>query len=115
MLVNKGSLDGQQILKKETVKMMTEHQLPEDMRTTWGTGFGLGFSVLLGTENTEEAIGEYGWSGMASTYFWILPQKNLAVVALSQIIPYSNQLADAIKQPIYDEIGLQKGSLVEAK
>jgi hypothetical protein len=36
-------------------------------------------------------------------------------VALSQIIPYSNQLADVIKQPIYDKIGLQKSDLVEAK
>ncbi|MFZ9024933.1 MAG: serine hydrolase domain-containing protein, partial [Anaerohalosphaeraceae bacterium] len=115
MLVNKGTLDGQQILKKETVEMMSRNQLPEGLRTTWGTGFGLGFSVLLGIENAEEAVGEYGWSGMASTYFWILPQEDLAVVALSQIIPYSNQLADAIKQPIYAEIGLEKSSAVQAK
>ena len=115
MLVDKGTLDGQQILKKETVEMMSQNQLPEGLRTTWGTGFGLGFSVLLGIENAEEAVGEYGWSGMASTYFWILPQEDLAVVALSQIIPCSNQLADAIKQPIYDEIGLEKSSAVKAK
>jgi CubicO group peptidase (beta-lactamase class C family) len=116
MLVNKGTLDGQLILKKETIELMTQNHLPEGI-WTWdvGTGFGLGFSVFVGTEDAKGAIGEYGWGGMASTHFWILPQEDLAVVALSQIIPYSNQLADVIKQPIYDEIGLEKSDLVEAK
>jgi CubicO group peptidase (beta-lactamase class C family) len=116
MLFNKGTLDGKQILKKETVEMMTQNHLPEGV-WTWdaGTGFGLGFSVLVETEGNQEALGEYGWGGMASTHFWILPQQDLAVVALSQIIPYSNQLADAIKQPIYNEIGLEKSAMVEAK
>ena len=109
MLANKGTLDGKQILKKETVELMTQNHLPEGI-WTWdaGTGFGLGFSVFVGTENVEGAIGEYGWGGMASTHFWILPQEDLAVLALSQIIPYTNQLADAIRKPIYDEIGFKE-------
>ena len=116
MLVNKGTLDGKQILKKETVELMTQNHLPDGI-WTWdaGTGFGLGFSVFVGTENVKGAVGEYGWGGMASTHFWILPDKDLAVVALSQIVPYTNQLADAIRKPIYDEIGLQKSSVVKAK
>ena len=111
MLVNKGTLDGKRILKKRTVELMTRNHLPEDV-WTWdkGTGFGLGFSVHVGTDDndnvTGRAVGEYGWTGVASTYFWILPQEDLAVVALSQILPYSGRLADAIKQPIYKEIGL---------
>ena len=101
MLLNKGELDGKRLLRAETVEMMTRNQLPESV--SWnGQGFGLGFSVQV-TEGKYGA-GEYGWGGAASTHFWIHPKQELIVIALSQLMPYSNQLADAIKPLVYESI-----------
>jgi len=102
MLLNKGQLDGTRLLRVETVEMMTSNQLPESVTRGENGGFGLGFSVQI--VKGKSPIGEYGWGGMASTHFWISPKDDLAVVALSQRIPYSGQLENAIKSIIYDSI-----------
>ena len=102
MLLNKGQLDGSRLLRAETVEMMTSNQLPDGVTRGQNGGFGLGFSVQ--TVDGKSPIGEYGWGGMASTHFWISPKDELAVVALSQLIPYSGQLENAIKSIIYDSI-----------
>jgi CubicO group peptidase (beta-lactamase class C family) len=102
MLLNEGQLDGTRLLRAETVEMMTSNQLPDGVYRNIRGGFGLGFSVQM--VKGKSPIGEYGWGGMASTHFWISPRDELAVVALSQRIPYSGQLENAIKPIIYDSI-----------
>jgi CubicO group peptidase (beta-lactamase class C family) len=105
MLLNKGELNGVRILKTETVEMMTKNQLPPNV--FWGgkNGFGLGFSVRLRPAPSGKAhVGEYGWGGAASTHFWISPMDDLAVVALSQYMPFSGQLQDAVKPLVYKAI-----------
>jgi len=102
MLLNKGQLDGTRLLQVETVEMMTSNQLPDGVTRGESGGFGLGFSVQ--TVEGTSPVGEYGWGGMASTHFWISPKDELAVVALSQRIPYSGQLENAIKSIIYGSI-----------
>ena len=49
-------------------------------------------------------VGEYGWGGAASTHFWISPRDELIVIALSQRMPYSSQLQNAIQPLIYEAI-----------
>jgi len=103
MLLNKGELGGRRLLRPETVEMMTRNQLPEGVQRGPGEGFGLGFSVRTVAEGLSPK-GEFGWGGMASTHFWISPRDELVVVALSQHIPYSNQLEKAVKPIIYGAI-----------
>lgn len=101
MLLNRGELNGQRLLRSETVETMTRNQLPES--TSWnGQGFGLGFSVQI--SEGEYGAGEYGWGGAASTHFWIHPQQELIVIALSQRMPFSGQLQNAIKMLVYESI-----------
>jgi len=102
MLLNKGQLDGKRLLRTETVEMMTKNQLPEGVSRGDTGGFGLGFSVR--TEDGKLPKGEYGWGGMASTHFWISPKHELIVIALSQRMPFSGQLENAVKPIIYDSI-----------
>jgi len=107
MLLNKGKLDGAQILKPETVAMMTQNQLPPNVFSGPGRGFGLGFSVQLKANprnKNRTHVGEYGWGGAASTHFWISPRDELIVVALSQRMPFSSQLQNAIQTIIYESI-----------
>jgi len=104
MLLNKGQLDGERLLGAETVEMMTRNQLPDGVNRGNEGGFGLGFSVR--TSGGRFPRGEYGWGGAASTHFWISPRDELAVVALSQHMPYSAQLENTVKPIVYDSIRL---------
>jgi len=106
MLLNKGQLDGTRILKSETVAMMTRNQLPDkvNVRNTKGLGFGLGFSVQTRDWGPRGHVGEYGWGGAASTHFWISPKDDLAVIALSQRMPFSAQLQQVVKPLVYNAI-----------
>jgi len=102
MLLNKGQLDGKRLLRSETVEMMTLNQLPDSVKRGEGEGFGLGFSVRLRDGRFPQ--GEYGWGGAASTHFWISPTDELIVIALSQYMPFSSQLQNALKSIIYESI-----------
>ena len=102
MMLNKGELDGKRLLRPETVEMMTTNQLPDSVKRDEDGGFGLGFSVRL--KDGEFPKGEYGWGGAASTHFWISPKHDLIVIALSQYMPYSSRLEDAVKPIVYDSI-----------
>ncbi len=104
MLLNRGELSGKRLLKAETVDRMTRNQLPDGV--FWGgrNGFGLGFSVQLRNWGSRGHAGEYGWGGAASTHFWISPKDDLAVVALSQRMPFTAQLQNAVKPLVYEAI-----------
>ena len=57
-----------------------------------GVGFGLGGAVvrdpgLMGVPGSE---GDYGWGGMASTYFWCDPVRGFECVFLTQLVPSSS-------------------------
>lgn len=117
MLLNKGRFAGKRLLKTQTVELMTQNQLPEEAMTIGmgsagrtGVGFGLGFSVRVETGNAESAsrVGEYGWGGMASTHFWISPSDEIAVVVLTQYIPYSDRAERIIKPIVYEAISDRK-------
>ena len=101
MLLNGGTLDGVQILSPKTIALMTVNHLPggKDLpalsRSLFseeaynGIGFGLGFAVTDGPEQTLLAGsgGDYTWGGAASTYFWIDPKEELICIFMTQLLP----------------------------
>jgi CubicO group peptidase (beta-lactamase class C family) len=104
MLIRRGELFGTRVLKPETVDVMTKNQLPPNVHWGGNNGFGLGFSVQLRDAGSKAHAGEYGWGGAASTHFWLSPKDDLAVVALSQLMPFTPQLQDAVKPLVYEAI-----------
>jgi CubicO group peptidase (beta-lactamase class C family) len=113
MLQNGGDLEGQHLLRADTVREMTKNQLPAEALPMAvgkiakpGLGFGLGVSVQLDTKSSEPepGAGEYGWSGAASTYFWVAPRSELVVVVLQQLEPFSLDLEAALRPVIYAAI-----------
>ena len=52
-----------------------------------GYGFGLGFRVLVDLAESQQfgSVGEYGWSGMAKTYFWIDPKEEMIGIFMTQL------------------------------
>jgi CubicO group peptidase (beta-lactamase class C family) len=118
MLLNGGELDGARVVGPRTLRLMLSNHLPDgrDMRamslpgTTLrlpGTGFGLGFAVLLDptTAGVVGTPGEVYWWGAHSTYFWVTPSEDLAVLFLTQLIvryPFNQQLRATVYPAIVD-------------
>ncbi|MAE95171.1 MAG: serine hydrolase [Deltaproteobacteria bacterium] len=100
-LLRGGELDGHRILGPRTLELMTRNHLPggRDLsecsvaafsETPYdGTGFGLGFSVILDAVRAQAtgSEGAFAWGGAASTIFWIDPREELVVVFLTQLMP----------------------------
>lgn len=90
MLLNGGSLDGQQILSPAMVKLMTSNQLSPAMENhvadvephRAGYGFGLGVAVRMepGLAAVPGNPGEFSWNGAFGTGFFVDPAEELVVV-----------------------------------
>ena len=104
MLLNGGELDGVRLLSRKTIELMTMNHLAggKDLAAlappgqfsegaTSGTGFGLGFSVLMDQRLAQisGSPGQYAWGGAASTAFWIDPREELIVIFMTQLLPSS--------------------------
>ena len=101
MLLGGGETDGVRILKPETVELMTRNHLPDELIPVLGLpgqGFGLGFAVSVG-----ENPGTYWWSGVANTYFWIDPEREIIAFAWTQLQPYGMAPVDRLLRPIVYE------------
>jgi CubicO group peptidase (beta-lactamase class C family) len=85
MILNEGTLDGQQILKPETVKVMMSNHIG-DKRAMGGGGFGWGGAVKT-TEPNERSpapIGTFDWFGIDGTWYWADPVNNIGFVGMIQ-------------------------------
>lgn len=90
MMLNQGTYNGQRIISRKTVELMTTNHLPKGV-TFWdqGSGFGLGFSVLedLGMRGALGTEGEFSWGGAYHSSYWVDPAEELVVVYFTQLIP----------------------------
>ena len=94
MLQCYGELDGVRLLSRKTIEFMTSDHLaglPRAMQgPTYlpgpGYGFGLGFAVrnCPGAAATPGSVGEFHWSGLAGTFFWIDPKEDLVAIWMMQ-------------------------------
>lgn len=105
LLRRRGELDGTRLLAPGTVDLMTSNHLPggADLRAFGsrpahdepgndGVGFGLGVSVVIDPARTQapSGLGTYGWSGVATTTFWVDPSRDLSVQFMTQVRPKSS-------------------------
>ncbi len=93
MLLNGGELDGQRILSRKTVELMTVDHIADVPRASSisrpGYGFGLDFAVHLdpAASGLNGSAGEYNWGGLAGTIFWIDPAEELIGLYMIQMLP----------------------------
>jgi len=86
MMINGGSYNGQHILGRKTIDLMTMNQVGD----LYGDGgFGLGFGLV--TEGNKHkilsSVGNYSWSGYFSTSFWMDPKEDLIALFFTQMYP----------------------------
>ena len=93
MLLNKGQLNDVRLLSPKTVELMaTNHLSPGAMASAdilgRGTGYGLGVSVLMNPAERGNvgSVGEFGWSGAASTHVLIDPKEDLVAIYCTQLM-----------------------------
>jgi CubicO group peptidase (beta-lactamase class C family) len=91
MLLNGGALDGNRIIARKTLELIASNHLGADVKVDSplmpaGHGFGLGFAVRThtGLAPFPGSTGEFFWSGMAGTFFWIDPKEDLFAVFMMQ-------------------------------
>src|SRR6195952_2841672 len=106
-ILNKGRGHGNQLLKPETVALMGQNHfgdLTMDKMTTaigWATSdvdlypdivkkWGLSFLINTAKPPEARSAGSLAWAGLANTYFWIDPARNVAGVILMQLLPFAD-------------------------
>jgi methyl acetate hydrolase len=129
MILNKGTLDGNRVLKPETVATMAQNQIGElnmtkmhaaipqvtndvdlypDQDKKWGLSF------MINTQQTAEgrSAGSLAWAGLANTYYWIDPTRNVSGVILTQLFPFADkkvlELFGGFERAIYDKLDEMK-------
>lgn len=114
MLLNNGQFNGNRILGRKTIELMTVNHLapgllPYELGRIKmpGLGYGLGVNVMmdLGQSQTIGSEGTYSWSGAANTTFWNDPQEALIGIFMTQFQPPSYHLvAQDFKVAVYQAI-----------
>jgi CubicO group peptidase (beta-lactamase class C family) len=120
LLRRRGELDGVRLLAPATVDLMTRNHLPggADLRSFGsrpahdepgndGVGFGLGVSVVTDPSRTRSpsGLGTYGWSGVATTTFWVDPGRELTVQFMTQVRPRaSHTVYPDLKRLVHDAV-----------
>ena len=125
MLLHGGRSNGDQVLRPETVKLMSQNHIGElnmlpmkaalphqsndvelfpEQEKKWGLSF------LINTKKTAEgrSAGSLAWAGLGNTYFWIDPSREVAGVILTQILPFADrkvlELFAAFESGVYAEL-----------
>lgn len=108
MILNKGKGNGHQVLKPETVALMGQNHIGELNMGKLSTAIGWatndvdlypdivkkwGLSFLINTAKTPEgrSAGSLAWAGLANTYYWIDPARDVAGVILMQLLPFADK------------------------
>ncbi|MGH2859626.1 MAG: serine hydrolase domain-containing protein, partial [Solirubrobacteraceae bacterium] len=125
-LLNDGVLDGVRILGADTVELMfSDHldsiQLPELTKTAipaltndipsmpFRQGWGLGLHLFCEDLPGMRHAGSGDWAGLLNCFFWIDRTAGVAVVFLTQVLPFFDagivQTAVAAEQAIYAGMG----------
>ena len=126
MLLGDGELDGQRVLKPETVAEMGRNQIGElsvgllktaipahsndaeffpGMPKKWG----LGYMITAEETPSGRSMGSLAWGGLANTYYWIDPSRKLTGLILTQILPFADpivlNLMDEFERAMYTSKG----------
>jgi CubicO group peptidase (beta-lactamase class C family) len=104
MILNKGTLNSQRILSKNTVEMMTKNQIGKLIGPS--RGFGFGFGVLYDTTKDVSPAnnGQIYWGGYFKTHFFIDPKEELIGIIMTQKVPSNEDYIIAITQAVYGAI-----------
>jgi methyl acetate hydrolase len=114
MILNRGKAGSVQVLKPETVDLMSRNNMGENRVSLLKTNaptlssdaeffpgvpktWGLSFQINAEKAPTGRPAGGLMWAGLANSYFWIDPATGIGGVYLTQVLPF----ADKKSLPLY--------------
>ncbi len=106
MLLNEGTYNGQRILSRNAVRIMTTNQIG-DLRLSRSNTFGLGFEVVTPAGSAASLVpeGSFSWGGMFSSSYWIDPKEKIVGQLFLQIYPYSHgHIHEKFKIAVYQAL-----------
>lgn len=126
MVLNRGWGNGTQILRPETVALMSKNSigslrvrpLPQNIAMlsrdaeffpglpkTWS----LGFMINEAAAPTGRPAGSLAWAGLSNTFMWIDTQRDIAGVFMTQVLPFVDpqtlNVYYAFEKSVYDALG----------
>src|SRR5262249_55431017 len=126
LFLNRGSGNGNQVLKPQTVELMS-HNAMGDLKVTMlktampnltndaeffpgmPKNWGLSFMINEEPAPTGRTPGSLAWAGLANTYFWIDQSKGIGGVYLTQVLPFADSKAlplfFAFEKTVYQSAG----------
>jgi methyl acetate hydrolase len=117
-----GELDGQRILKPDTVTLMGQNHmgaldvlpmksaipaLSNDVELFPGMPKKWGLSFLINTRDVPggRSAGSLAWAGLNNTYYWLDPARKIAGVFMTQLLPFADRSVlsglDAFESAVY--------------
>jgi methyl acetate hydrolase len=108
MVLNGGTLDGTRVLARETVAAMSANAmgdlacrplktaappLSNDVDFIDGMQWGLSFLINPQPMPTGRSAGTLAWAGLANSYFWIDPARQVTGVYATQVLPFFDEKA----------------------
>jgi CubicO group peptidase (beta-lactamase class C family) len=107
--------NGIRLLGSKTVDLMTINHIADELlpiavtSEIKGMGFGLGFAVRIDNRESQilGSLGEFEWSGIYNTFFWIDPTEDLVLIQMTQYSPHgyypiNNEFKVLVYQAIVD-------------
>jgi CubicO group peptidase (beta-lactamase class C family) len=105
MMLNSGEYNGQRLLSRNTVRMMTMNQIGD--LNLEENKFGLGFAIVSekGSSMLPHQEGTYSWGGAFSTTYWVDPKENMVVLLYRQMWgAHDKEVDQAFKVLVYQAI-----------
>jgi methyl acetate hydrolase len=125
MLLHQGRFNGAELLRPATVSLMGQNQIgdlqlgvmktamPEtsnDVNLFPGVRCGHGLASVVNAQQgpNGRSAGTLTWAGLFNTYYWIDPQKHVAGVILTQVLPFADDRAVTLygefERGVYDAL-----------
>jgi CubicO group peptidase (beta-lactamase class C family) len=111
MMLSGGQLEGQRLISRTTVRLMTADHLGKiaDTMRAPGYTFGLGFAVRTdyGLGAQASSPGEFNWAGAGGTFFWVDPKEEMVAILMTQApgpsrLYYRQLFRQMVQQAIVD-------------
>src|SRR6516162_3598815 len=113
MLMHQGRFNGAQLLRPQTVALMGQNQIGDIRAGVLKTAnpqvsndvdffpgmickWGLGYMLTPQPGPNGRSAGSVTWAGVYNTYYWLDPQKRIAGVIMTQILPFADHKAVAL-------------------
>jgi methyl acetate hydrolase len=124
MILGGGALDGARVLAEPTVALMSHNAMGDlrcrpmksavpgstnDVDFLDGMQWGLSFLINPEPLSTGRSAGSLAWAGLANSYYWIDPVKQVAGVYATQLLPFYDaqavSLFGAFESAVYEMAG----------